>query len=84
VCGPALVKAHTLDAAIRQATVTPGSAAVCTRRVHEEAVPTIRSLRGCQAYDVVYGADARVTTGRVLEDRTAADECHRRIRDIFR
>ena len=33
---------------------------------------------------MVYGADARVTTGSVFEDHTAADECHRRIRDFIR
>ena len=34
--------------------------------------------------DVVYGADARVTTGSVCEDHTAAYECNRHIMDFIR
>jgi hypothetical protein len=52
--------------------------------MHGEAGPIIRSIRGFKAYDVVYGADDMVTTGSVLEDHTAADECHRRVMDCIR
>ncbi len=33
--------------------------------------------------DVVYGADARVTTGSVCEDHPAAEACHRYIVDFI-
>src|SRR5439155_26774455 len=54
------------------------------RRVHEKAVPIIRSIQGFKAYYVVYGADAMVTTISVFEDHTATDECNRRIMDFIR
>ena len=62
----------------------PGSAEELTRRMHKEAVPISRSIRGFKAYDVGYGADAMVTTGSVCEDQSAADECNRRLRDFIR
>ena len=44
----------------------------------------IRRIRGFQAYHVVYGAEAMVTTGSVCEDHPAAEACHRRIMDCIR
>ena len=78
------MKEHTLYAAIRQAKAQPGSAEELTRRMHKEAVPISRSIRGFKAYYVVYRADAMVTTVRVCEDHTAAEAWNRRIMDCIR
>jgi hypothetical protein len=71
-------------AAIRQAKVKPGSAEELTRRINEEGLPIIRSIRGFKAYYVVYRDDDMVTTVSVFEDQAAAEECNRRIMDFIR